>query len=240
MFVMVSLQTITYTARSIHVKLRSSKFVIFVSPYSTCLTFAQTPNHVLIDSDIPQRARRAMNLPDGVMYPGGMRYTLQWLINQDSWSSIIAPNNVDATFKTCSQKSHPSDLLLHYNYGAAAVKRWGHGTEVLQSRPNLPRPTVPIPALMGPTRTVNNRSTVIQKRDAAWHTSEDANGNTPAGDRSQKVVDSEDDEPRWDEDDVMLFLWGNSQAAVERHRQKQDENTQYMEQWRQGVLPILV
>lgn len=234
MFVMVSLQENIYTTYSINAKLRSSKFVIFVSPCSTCLTFGQTPNHVLISSDIPQRAQRALDLPDDLMYPDGLRYTLQWLINQDPWSSLAIPNNLDAAFKTYSQKPHPSDLLLHYNYGAAAVKRWGHGTEVLQSRPNLSRPTVPMAAPLGPTRIVNNRSTAIEKRDASRSMVEDGSGDTPAGDRSLKMVDSEVDKARWDEDDVMLFFWGNSPAAVDRHRKKQED----MEQWRQGVLSI--
>jgi hypothetical protein len=31
----------------------------------------------------------------------------------------------------------------------------------------------------------------------------------------------------WDEDDVMLFFWGNSKAAKERHIKKQEESTAY-------------
>jgi hypothetical protein len=33
----------------------------------------------------------------------------------------------------------------------------------------------------------------------------------------------------------MLFFWGNLQAAAECHREKQEENTQNMEQWREQV-----
>ncbi|KAJ7729221.1 hypothetical protein B0H14DRAFT_3518366 [Mycena olivaceomarginata] len=35
------------------------------------------------------------------------------------------PNNKDAAFKKHSKKPKPSPLLLHYNYGVAALKWWG-------------------------------------------------------------------------------------------------------------------
>jgi hypothetical protein len=40
---------------------------------------------------------------------------------------------------------------------------------------------------------------------------------------------------KWDEDDVMLFFWGNSKVATERHLKKVGENAQRIEQWRGGV-----
>jgi hypothetical protein len=49
------------------------------------------------------------------------------------------------------------------------------------------------------------------------------------------MLDAMEEQAEWDEHDVMLFFWGNTPAAVERHRKKQDESTQNMEQWRQGV-----
>jgi hypothetical protein len=39
------------------------------------------------------------------------------------------------------------------------------------------------------------------------------------------LVRSESSRAMWDEDEVMLFFWGNSQAAKERHRKKFGENT---------------
>ena len=41
----------------------------------------------------------------------------------------------------------------------------------------------------------------------------------------------------WDEDDVMLFFWflGNSEAARERHAQKEQERTAYLKDWRAAV-----
>jgi len=49
------------------------------------------------------------------------------------------------------------------------------------------------------------------------------------------IEDSEEVQTPWDEDDIILFLWGNSPAEIERHHKKQEEITQYMEQWRQAV-----
>ncbi|KAI0284686.1 hypothetical protein BGY98DRAFT_1183550 [Russula aff. rugulosa BPL654] len=39
--------------------------------------------------------------------------------------------------------------LLHYNYGAAAVKQWGKNTSILTNRPEVPRPPVPAPVAWG-------------------------------------------------------------------------------------------
>lgn len=193
-------------------------------------TDVQTPNHVLAVTDIPQRTERPLEVPEKVTYPKGARYTLQWLTNPEPIEILILPNNIDATFKQNNRKPKPSDLLLHYNYGAAVVRRWGHGEEVLQNRPDLPRPTELTPATMGPTRT-HDRST-----DTARHADEGGE-NVVAGGGPEEMLDLEEDQARWDEDDVMLFFWGNTQAAKERHAKKQEERIQYMEQWTQGVPP---
>jgi len=206
-----------------------------------CLADVQTPNRVLITSDIPQRAERPTKVPEDVTYPSSKRYTLQWLIQPEPTTlHFVAGNNIDATFKKETGKLKPSDLLLHYNYGAAAVQRWGHRQEVLQNRPNLPRPTAPTPAPMGPMRSQHDRSTVIQKRDAARRVDDGSDGNAAARDGPREMLDSEEHQSGWDEDDVMLFLWGNSRAAGEHHCKKQEESTLYMEQWRQGVWSISV
>ena len=39
----------------------------------------------------------------------------------------------------------------------------------------------------------------------------------------------------WDEDDVMLFFWGNSKAARERYRKTHEAKRENLEQWRQGI-----
>ena len=161
-----------------------------------------------------------------------MRYTLQWLVKPDAGElHYVAQNNVDATFKKQSHKPKPSELPLHYNYGAAAVKWWGRGEEVLQNRPNIPRLIASAPAPFGPTRTLHDRTTAIHKCDAAQRADEAGTGIAAAGEEARDMMDSED-HTRWDEYNVMLFFWGNSQAAVERYHKKQEEETQYMEQWR--------
>lgn len=39
---------------------------------------------------------------------------------------------------------------------------------------------------------------------------------------------------RWDEDDVMLFFWATT--ALERHAQRKQELTVYVEDWRAAVV----
>jgi hypothetical protein len=154
---------------------------------------------------------------------------MQWLV-QDQARLAFVPNNRDATFKTDNGKPMPSELLLHYNYGAAAVKLWGQATEVLLDYAKPPRPPVPVAVLMAPPKKVSNRTIVCRKLAAAWAALTNA-----IGSGSQQPVESEDQEGTWDEDDVMLFFWGNSRAAQERHLKKVDENTERMEQWRTNL-----
>jgi hypothetical protein len=49
------------------------------------------------------------------------------------------PNNNDAAFMN-HQLHNPADVLLHYNYGAAAVNKCGKNTSVLTNHPALVRP----------------------------------------------------------------------------------------------------
>ena len=52
-----------------------------------------------------------------------------------------------------------------------------------------------------------------------------------------EMVDSEG-QAKWDEDDVMLFLWGNSKAVQDRYHKKNKESTQDVDQWRQGISQV--
>ncbi|KAI0247736.1 hypothetical protein BJV78DRAFT_1157000 [Lactifluus subvellereus] len=183
----------------------------------------KTPNHILDTKDIPPR-HNPIAMPENVCYPTGSRFTLQCLVTPEVYVRPMIPNNSDAAFKKYSRRPKPSELLLHYNYGAAAVKCWGRGTEVLQNLAK-PRPTVPASAPMGPSRS---------KRDVARAADDGGAGNAAAGPATGELVESEG-QAIWDEDDVMLFFWGNSQAAKQRHLKKVQENTQRMEQWREGV-----
>jgi hypothetical protein len=206
-------------------------------PSHLCLAVGiQTPNHILSIADIPQRNQRSITPPD-VKYPTKTRYTLNWLKTPDDITLSALPNNRDATFKIKTKKPKPTDLLLHYNYGAAAVKLWGHGVNVLQNRSNPPRPPVPVQAEAGLSRTQHDSTITIQKLEDARGAGGVAVGNAPAG--AGEMVDSEG-QAQWDEDDVMLFLWGNSKASKDRYRKKKEESTQRMEQWRQGASQVPV
>jgi hypothetical protein len=122
--------------------------IVLVS--SICIsTNGQTPNAILSTADIPERSERA-SMPEDVAYPTRMRYTLQWLVSPEV---LVCPNNRDATFKKRTKKPKPSPLLLHYNYGAAAVKQWGKGIETFHLRTSPPRLSVPTAARSGPQTT---------------------------------------------------------------------------------------
>ncbi|KAF8342474.1 hypothetical protein F5887DRAFT_974428 [Amanita rubescens] len=186
----------------------------------------KTPNHILETEDVPERANREI-IAD-VVYPY-RRYTLQWLEEDDRMMLNIYPNNSDATFRRATTRQKPSDLLLHYNYGAAPVKMWGHNTIVLKKLAKPPRPQVPGP--------IHNRLAVARKRAAAQAGAR-ARGRGRAKGRARArmgtMVESEG-QAEWDEDDVMLFCWGNTKAAQERHLRKANEDARRIEQWRGGV-----
>ena len=186
---------------------------------------SQTPNHILQTEDIPDHLRE--HIPANVNYPPGCRYTLQWLETTDEAAMFLIPNNSDATFrKRVRKRDLPSDVLLHYIYGAAAVKNWGRGMEILQKHANPPRPQVPAPAPAGPSKTIQDRATTIKKCEAAKK-----RGRAGAG--AGVLVESEDQV--WDEDDTVLYFWGNTQAAKKRHLKKANKETRRIEQWRGGV-----
>ena len=151
----------------------------------------------------------------------------------------MIPNNSDATFKKATKKAKPSDVLLHYTYGAAAVRRWGRGTEILTKLATPPRPQMPVPAPSGPKRTIHDRDATVRKCSKGQSTGENGAGSSTAGDETGGLVESEG-QVIWDEDEVMLFFWGNSKAAKQRHLKKVGENTQRLEQWRDSVAQVSV
>lgn len=136
------------------------------------------------------------------------------------------PNNLDAAFKN-RQKPKPSDLILHYNYGAAAVKYWGRNLEVLDKdkRPDLPHPKQrqADTMVMGPTTSIGDRAEMIKKLTTAR-----AEGSQGGGIESAEGTTLE--QP--DEDKVMLFFWGNSMAARERHAKKEQACKETINEWR--------
>jgi len=163
---------------------------------------------------------------EDMSYPPRKRYTLQWLVNTDATTETIIPNNADAAFKKGTRKQKPSDLLLHYDYAATAIKCWGHGMAVLRNRVKPPRPSVSV----APT---------IRKSDAARAAAAAAAGggggrNSTNGAGAGGLIETAG-QAEWDENDAILFFWGNTPAAKERHLKEVDENTRRMEQWRKGV-----
>jgi len=132
----------------------------------------------------------------------------------------IIPNNSDATFRKRTRMQKPSELLLDYNYGAAAVKLWGHGTDVLQDL------TTPVSPPVGPSKKKSDKNVTIKKLKEPKKRKKSRARNA-GGEESDKAV--------WDEDEVMLFLWGNSRAAQERHIKRSEDKRRDVEQWKRGI-----
>ena len=97
---------------------------------------SQTPNHIIKTTDIPPCHNRT-DLASDVVYPPHKRYTLQWLEGPSPADTNMIPNDSDATFKKATKRAKLSDLLLHYTYGAAAVRRWGVVRRSLRNSPLL-------------------------------------------------------------------------------------------------------
>jgi len=161
---------------------------------------------------------------------------LQWIIKPKT-NAIRdrLPNNSDAAFKN-HELPKPADVLLHYNYGAAVVKKWGKNLSALTDRLNIPRPSVPVPATMGPISVKGDRNIPIQKRAVAM--SQGVQGSGSKEKASEGGAADLEVQDRWDEDDVILFLWGNTTAALERHAQKEQERRASLENWRAAVTGI--
>ena len=105
----------------------------------------QTPNPYLDPQNIPSVIPRHITPPGPkVSYPLDSRCTLQWLDPENPFVEIMMPNNSDVTFRTCIGKHKLTELLLHYNYGAAAaVKWWGHNMRSFAKQSTLLVPGSP-------------------------------------------------------------------------------------------------
>ncbi|KAJ6473663.1 hypothetical protein C8R45DRAFT_874131 [Mycena sanguinolenta] len=199
----------------------------------------KTPNLVLDVDDIPPRHPRA--LTENIKYPDGQRYTLQWLHGSVEERAVV-PNSCDATFKKHSHTLKPSPMLLHYNYGAAAVKWWGRGANShlgISNRPTIPRPSVPVPAATGPIRTKRTAAHLeasIQKR---------ATGNTGVSGSGPRESEAARDGEVMDPDEIIMFFWSQNPAALERRKREaedrkreEEERASRMEQWRERVMAV--
>ncbi|KAJ7208827.1 hypothetical protein GGX14DRAFT_453432 [Mycena pura] len=199
----------------------------------------KTPNPVLSVDDIPPRHNRT--LKDDARYPDGIRYTLQWLRGSADEREVV-PNNSDATFKKYTHLPKPSPMLLHYNYGAAAVKWWGHGAASylgIINRPTMPRPSVPVPAAMGPVRT---KRTGAQLEESIQNRASRNRGGSGSGHKDTEAVQ---DGEVMDPDEIVLFFWSQNPAAVERRKREaedrkreREERASRMDQWRESLIAI--
>ena len=207
------------------------------------MSACKTPNQILQMNDIPDRHIR--DLPSNASYPPSSQYTLQWLAANDAmFQNFIRyayPNNSDAAFVS-HHKAKPSDLLLHYNYGAAAVKHWGKNQDILCNCENLPCPHELGPDSveanlkdMSPTTNVGGRTITTDKLAGArtQGTQQQPAGN---GDGTGLMAGMDSQQPVWDEDDVMLFFWGNSTHAVERRAKEERERNEKIYKWRTGTV----
>ncbi|KAJ7492928.1 hypothetical protein B0H11DRAFT_2006665 [Mycena galericulata] len=199
----------------------------------------KTPNTVLSVNDIP--ARHTRNLADNVKYPDGQRYTAQWLEGADPEHLARLPNNSDAAFRKHTHIHKPSPLLLHYNYGVAAVKWWGQGKEHLgiQNRPAIPRPSVPVRAATGPDRTKRTAEQLAAVTEAREMKKAGGSGSGP------KDNEAERDHEVMSPDEVVMFFWSRNPAALERRKREaedrqreEDERASRMEEWRHSVVAI--
>lgn len=159
---------------------------------------------------------------------------LHWLAARDLGLADV-PNNTNAAFKTDTENDQPSGLLLHYTYGARAIKLWGRGTDVLKALVKHPRPD-PVPqSPMGPTKTQGDRKVAIRKRER--HQNDGAGGGSSlAGTGTEGLPAVELEDEMLDGDEVMMFFWTNSKVARERRFQEAKESFRRMERWRGEVV----
>ncbi|KAJ7242639.1 hypothetical protein C8J57DRAFT_1557458 [Mycena rebaudengoi] len=139
------------------------------------------------------------------------------------------PNNNDATFHDHAL-AKSADILLHYNYGAVVRKHWGKNMARLEQKEHHPKP--PKPAAMSALksrRTEEDYQLLGKKRSChEGPGSSTAGGSMGVG---GEVADSADG---W-EDDFMLFAWGNTRVAQERHTLAKKARTDSLQNWRSNV-----
>lgn len=211
------------------------------------IAFLKTPNPVLNMDDIHLNLNR--HLLAGTNYPEGERFTLQLIEIFDAADIQIVedwcPIGRNAAFANNSNIPKPSGLLLHYNYGAAAVKWWGQHTDILRSdRPPHPIPPPPHPPrrrrhrrqppapvagpstdvpsyLKPPPTTIHDRTISIRKRHP---------------DENPTDSDSESMEwESWDEDDWMLFCRLNTKAVHDHLQAAKEGSSSNIRAWAQEV-----
>jgi hypothetical protein len=203
---------------------------------------------------VPNTNNPTRYLRAGTQCPADERFTLQLLddIPNPERTQLERTRMIgqDAAFKSGTNLPKPSALLLHYRYGAAAVKLWGRHGHLLSSghRENIPRPPATIaPYPSDPSTSINDRRTAIRKRE--HHADTAGKSKKQRGETRERTEERDQDDPStrcviveavdgstgWDEDDWMLFFMTNSKAAHERRRVDEEEFSSRIKTWAGGV-----
>ncbi|KAJ6508757.1 hypothetical protein C8R45DRAFT_1208371 [Mycena sanguinolenta] len=184
----------------------------------------KTPNLILDRKDIPARTNHGSNLFGDVKHCENPCYTLQWMRGDEQERESVS-NNSDAAFKKHSRKSKPSPLLLHYNYGVAALKWWGRGKEQLLI--GRIRPARPIPAPLGPSGSTTGE---LDSARAKFSRPTGGSGsNTEA-----KAIDI-DTPPQSQAEQIVLTLWANTPTARRRRAEQKAERAKRIVDWQRNV-----
>lgn len=197
----------------------------------------KTPNAILGTDDVLPSKQRPFPLHEGCSHPLDCRYTYQQIDQPtghlDNFDNLVLLDNNDATFLEPSILPKPSALLLNYNYGVTAVRRWGQNTAIISERAAAFRPKAPTPA-MGPAKTSReeNRKNFAKKRKRLETGCLSENEGEEKG---TKVSDSRDEAQEWDEHDIMLFFWRNTKIVRERLRDEAHNLSTRIEDWRRSV-----
>jgi hypothetical protein len=184
--------------------------------------------------DVPNSRR---DLLDDVEYPADDRFTIQCLedrpyISREFWVGV------DTAFRRDTNLAKPSELLLHYNYGAAAIKCWGRNAHLLSVPPRrtVSRPSAPVtlgPA--GPSRTTHDRTKTIRNRERRADTAESSKRRRGGSEERNVVVEAVDGSTEWDEEDWMQFFLANTKTACERCRVAEEELSSRINKWASDV-----
>jgi len=156
-------------------------------------------------------------LPSGIKYPSRRQLTTHWLVPPDAISLTMYPDNNDAMFMLGTQKQKPSHLLLHHTYGAAVVKYWGKSKFTFTDHTNIPHPIMPVEA-----------PSSLPKVSSKANVQDSASGG------SVDFVEGE----MYDNNDIMLFFWGSSKAATERHWKKVEAHVQHLQNWQNSISAV--
>ena len=197
----------------------------------------------MLNTEDIQTINRPISMGTG--YLEGERFTLQHIEvleasrrpTVEQWCQV----GRDAAFSSNTNTAKPSGVLLHFNYGAAAVKWWGHNTDTLRSQnpphaapaprrcqqpqpPPSPAagPSTDVPAyLRRPLTTINHERNLVSQEHKQHSANERVN--------ESKAWES------WDEDDWMMFCRFNTKAVHGRLQAAGEESSSNIRAWAQEV-----